>query len=211
MKRFLVLTVALMLVAGVANAQFLFEGENEIGIFTVENPTAENAEDMACYMGAPGQFTIYCVLTNPVNQNLGFAMEAVGGFEFNLGYAAGLFVTPVIHPSATNFMSPPDFFCGANIPVTGGQCTLITLTVGTFTADPAAWYISPVSDPGVQSIPGAIAITDANDNFSISEAYTTAGSGEARDFSAPVFGMFDCADVVPNEDVSWGGVKTLFR
>jgi len=211
MKRFLVLTAALMLIAGAANAQFLFEGENEIGIFTVENPTAEDAQDVACYTGPAGQFMIYCVLTNPVNQLLGTPMSNVGGFEFRLEYPAGLFVTPVIHPSATNFMSPPDFFCGANIPVAGGQCTLITMTIGTFTTDPAAWYITPVSDSAAQSIPGAIAITDADDNFSISEAYTVAGSGEGRDFSAPVFGMFDCADVVPNEDVSWGGVKTLFQ
>ena len=210
MKRFLVLTVALMLVASFANAQFLFEGENEIGMFMVENPTAESAQDDACYMGSPGQFTAYVVLTNPVNQNLGTPMANVGGFEFNLGYAAGLFVTPVLHPSATNFMSPPDFFCGSNIPVVGGQCTLITLTIGTFTADPAPWYIAPVSDPAVQSIPGSIAITDADDNFSLSEAYNTTGSVDDI-WDVPVFGMFECSGVVPNEDVSWGGVKTLYQ
>ncbi len=43
MKRFFVLFAMLMLLASVAHAQYLFEGENEIGIFTVENPTAENA------------------------------------------------------------------------------------------------------------------------------------------------------------------------
>ena len=204
MKRFFVLFVALMLIAGVANAQFLFEGDNEIGIFTVADPTAENAEEMACYMGSPGQFMIYCVLTNPVNQNLGTAMDNVGGFEFRMEYPAGLFVTPTLHPSATNFMSPPDFFCGSNVPVTGGQCTLITLTIGTFTTDPASWYLTPVSDPSSQSIPGAMAMTDANDNFSISQAFPVSGS-----FEDPVFGMWAC--VVPNEDVSWGSVKSLFQ
>jgi hypothetical protein len=210
MKRFFVLTATLMLIAGVANAQFLFEGENEIGVFTTATPTAENAEEMACYSGGPGQFTVYCVLTNPVNQNTGTPMANVGGFEFNLSFPAGLFVTPVIHPSATNFMSPPDFFCGANIPVVGGQCTLITITLGAFTTDPGAVFIAPVSDAAAQSIPGAIAITDANDNFSLSEAYTVAGSGEGRDFSLPVMGLFDCV-AVPNEGVSWGEVKTLFQ
>jgi hypothetical protein len=210
MKRFFVLIATLMLVAGVADAQFLFEGDNEIGVYMVANPTAENAEDQACYTGPPGQWMVYCVLTNPVNQNTGTPMANVGGFEFNLSFPAGLFVTPVIHPSATNFMSPPDFFCGANIPVVNGQCTLITVTLGAFTATPGAVFIGPVSDPGAQSIPGAIAITDANDNFSISEAYTVAGSGADRDFSAPVMGLFDCV-AVPNEDVSWGEVKTLFQ
>jgi hypothetical protein len=138
MKRFFVLFAMLTLVAGTAIAQppYLFEGENEIGLFVVENPTAESAQDDACYDVAPGQFMIYCVLTNPVNQNLGTPMANVGGFEFNISWPAGLFVTPTIHPSATNFASAPDFFCGANIPVVGGQCTLITITVGTFTADP---------------------------------------------------------------------------
>ena len=211
MKRFFVLFAMLMLVANVATAQFLFEGENEIGIFTVENPTAEDAQDMACYTGPAGQFTIYCVLTNPVNQLLGTPMENVGGFEFNLGWPAGIFVTPTIHPSATNFQTPPDFLCGSNIPVVGGQVTLITITVGTFTADPAPWFLGPVSDPTVQSIPGAMAITDANDNFSLAEAYSTAGSGAERDFSLPVFAMWDCANVVDNEDVSFGGVKALFQ
>ena len=210
MKRFFVLFTALMLVAGVANAQMLFDGENEIGIFMVENPTAEDAQDMACYMGSPGQFMCYAVLTNPVNQNLGTDMANVGGFEFQMVFPAGLFVTPVLHPSATNFMSPPDFFCGANIPVVGGQCTLMTITVGTFTADPAMWFITPVSAPTVQSITGSIAGTDADDNFSLSEAYNTTGSVDDI-WDVPVFGMFECGQVVPNEDVSWGSVKTLFQ
>ena len=210
MKRFFVLFTALMLVAGVANAQYLFEGNNEIGMFTVENPTAENAQEMSCFMGGPGQSTAYVVLTSPVNQNNGLMMANVGGFEFQLVYPAGPFVTAVIHPSATNFMSPPDFFCGANIPVVGGQCTLITLTIGVFTTDPIPWLITPVSDPTVQSIPGSIAITDADDNFSLSEAYNTTGSVDGI-WDVPVFGMFECAGVVPNEDVSWGSVKTLFQ
>ena len=208
MKRFFVLFATLMLVAGIAQAQppYLFDADNEIGIFMVENPTAEDAQDMACYTGGPGQFTAYVVLTNPVNQNLRTPIAIVGGFEFQMVRPAGLFVTPTLHESATNFMGDPDYFCGAAVPVVGGQCTLITLTIGTFTTDPAAWYLTPISDTGAQSIPGHMAITDAEDGFSLSEAYPTSG-----DFGVPVFGMFDCLGVVPNEDVSWGGVKTLFR
>ena len=211
MKRFFVLFVMLMLVASVANAQYLFEYANEIGIFAVENPTAESAQDDACYTGPAGQFTIYCVLTNPVNTLANRPMINVGGFEFGIGWPAGIFVTPTIHPSATNFQTPPDFLCGANIPVVGGQCTLITITVGTFSDDPGAWYLGPISDPGVQTIPGAMAITDYDDNFSLAEAFSTAGSSGDRDFSAPVFSMWDCGVVVPNQDVSFGGVKALFN
>lgn len=208
MKRSFFLLAALVLMAAVANAQppYFGENDNEIGIFLVENPTDEDAQEQACYMGSPGQFIAYVVLTNPVNQNSGDPINVLGGFEFQLIWPSGLFVTPVLHPSATNFMSPPDFFCGANIPITGGQCTLITLTIGTFTADPASWFIAPISDEGSQTIPGSIAITDAMDGFSVSEAYPVSG-----DFGVPVFGMFDCGGVVPNENTSWGSVKALFK
>ena len=204
MKKFLFILAA-MLIATTAMA------ENEIGIYVVENPTPERAAEDACYSGPPGQFIVYCVLTDPVNQIEGTPMDNVGGFEFQMVWPTGIFVTPAIHPSATNFQTPPDFLCGANIPVVGGQCTLITITVGTFSDDPAPWFLGPVSDPIVQSIPGAMAITDANDNFSLAEAYSTAGSGAERDFSLPVFAMWDCANVVDNEDVSFGGVKALFQ
>ena len=197
MNKFLFILAA-MLIATAAIA------ENEIGMYMVENPTPESAEEDACYSGAPGQFTAYVVLTGPVNDGLGTPIENVGGFEFQLIWPAGPFVTPAIHPSATNFMTAPDFFCGANIPVVGGQCTLITVTIGVFTADPVLWSLAPVSDENAQSIPGAIAITDADDNFEISQAYPVSG-----DFSEPIFGMWTC--VVPNDDVSFGGVKALFQ
>jgi len=179
-------------------------GANEIGIYLIENPTPENAEEEACYSGPAGQFSAFVVLDNPWNFNTDSAITLVGGFEFRIEWAAGLFVTPVIHPSATNFQTPPDFYCGASIPVVGAQCTLINLTIGTFTTDPALWFLSPVSNTGSQSIPGAIAITDGNDAFSISQAFPVSG-----DFAEPVFGMFTC--VVANEDVTWGSVKSMFQ
>jgi hypothetical protein len=207
-KKLLTLIVGLVMMSSlaVANAQPPNFGDSEIGIFVVTNPADENAQEQACYMGPPGQFTAYVVLTNPVNQHNGNPMAQVGGFEFRLVYPSGTFVTPTLHPSATNFMSPPDFLCGAQIPVVGGQCTLITLTIVTFSADPIHWYIHPISDAGSQSIPGSIAISDALDDFSLSEAYVVSG-----DFTVPVFGMYDCGDVVPNENTSWGGIKSLYR
>jgi len=189
-----------------AQPPYLFEGVNEIGIFMVENPTAESAQDDACYMGSPGQFTAYCVLTNPQNTNLGTPITTLGGFEFRLVYPPGLIVTPTIHPSARNFMAPPDFFCGAAIQVVGVQCTLVTLTIDTFTADPAALYLAPVSYIGIPVIHDTISVSDFDDNYSISQAFPT-----TYDFDVPVFGIFDCADVVPTEEANWGSVKAMFR
>ena len=214
MKRFFVLMLMMVATVAVAQPPYLFDANNEIGMFMVETPTAESAQDDACYMGGPGQLTAYVVLTSPYSEFLGAPIDAVGGFEFRLEPGiAGLFVTPTIHPSATNFMTPPDYFCGANVPVTGGQCTLITVTIGTFTTDPAPWFLTPISDAAAQSIPGGIAITDANDAFRLQQAYPTTGGGAdgMGEFDVPVFAMFDCLDVVPNEDHTWGDVKTMFQ
>lgn len=204
MKKLLFILAA-MLIATTALAQ------NEVGIYVVDDPSDTTAEEDACYMGPVGEFEIYCVLTDPFNENTNSSITQLGGFEFRVEWPADIFVTPVIDVSATNFQTPPDFLCGANIPVVGGQCTLITITVGTFSDDPGAWYLGPISDPGVQTIPGAMAITDYDDNFSLAEAFSTAGSSGDRDFSAPVFSMWDCGVVVPNQDVSFGGVKALFN
>ena len=75
----------------------------------------------------------------------------------------------------------PDFFCGANAPVSdigGGVMgvTVITLTIGVFTADPVEWFIVPGSDPSAHSIPGGLAITDADDVFRLNPLYPSSGS-----------------------------------
>ena len=98
MKKFLFILAA-MLIATAAMA------ENEIGIYVVENPTEASAAEDACYSGPAGQFVVYCVLTDPVNQILDRPMDNVGGFEFRMDWPVGIFVTPTIHPSATNFQS----------------------------------------------------------------------------------------------------------
>ena len=197
MKKLLFILAA-MLIATTALAQ------NEVGIYVVDNPSDTTAEEDACYMGPVGEFEIYCVLTDPFNENTNSSITPLGGFEFRVEWPADIFVTPVIDVSATNFQTPPDFLCGADIRVQRGMCTMITFTVAAMTMDPALWYITPISDPEVQTIPGGICVTDANDSFSISEAMPVSGS-----FTRPVFGMWFC--VVDNEDVSFGDVKSLFR
>ena len=82
------------------------------------------------------------------------------------------------------------------------RVTLVSMTLATFTETEGLIYLAPVD--GVPSIPGALAITDAGDNFVLSEAYTSSG-----DFANPVFGLR--LPVVPTEDAAWGDVKSLFR
>lgn len=205
MKRFLVLFALMALCVGVANAQpFIFEHYNEIGIYTSPTPTADNAEALACYQGAPGQIAAYVVLTNPRNEHTGELISSVGGFEFKLVVPANVFLLGVtLPPLTTNFATSPEFLCGANIPVVDGRARLLTLNLGEFSMTPSQLFITPVV-AAPQSVPGNIAITDYNDDFTISVAHPVSGG-----FDLPVFGLWSC--VVPTEDASWGEVKSLFR
>jgi hypothetical protein len=195
MKKLLIaLTLLCMVVGGSALAR------NEIGIYTTPDADPLNAS----YEGAPGQFTAYVVLTEPWNDNTGTPIDVVGGFEFRLELPANVFLLAgVFPPATTNFATAPEYLCGSNIPVVNGLATLITLTLGEFSAVPGQIFISPVV-VAPASVPGNIAITDFNDDFSISVATPSSG-----DFAEPIFGIY--MGVVPTEDASWGEVKTLFR
>lgn len=205
MKRFLVLFAVMMLCAGAANAQFIYEHNNEIGIYTTPNPTAENAQQMATYSGAPGAgIMAYVVLTNPFNTNTNTPITSVGGFEFRIVLPANVFLLgATLPPQTTNFASSPDFLCGSNAPVVASHVTLLTLMLGEFSGAPSLVYLTPVQN-APQSVPGEMAITDYNDDFRISTAFPSSG-----DYGLPVFGLW--TSPVPTEDAAWGDVKSLFR
>jgi hypothetical protein len=199
------------LCVGVANAQYLYENDNEIGMYMTADPTADNAQDMAQYSGTPGTFTAYIVLTHPMNLHYGdpssterMPISAVGGFEFNLTAPASAYVlSATLPPLTTNFATPPDYLCGSNTPVINDHCTLLTLNIGAFTGTPDFFYLSPVKGLA-QSIPNSMAITDYNDYFRLNPAFPVTG-----DYNVPVFGLWQT--VVPTDDAAWGEVKSLYR
>lgn len=182
-------------------------GENNIGMYTTETP-APGGEDAEAQLIAPtfGQYSIYVVLTRPWNFNTGGPIANVGGYEFEMsdlppGWSFAGFVFP---PNTTDFNgNDQQFFVSGQIPVTGESALLVEIQIGTFDATPEAGHIwiAPYFAP---SIPGAMAVTDFDDGFSISEAFPSSG-----DYGLPVFGIN--AAVVPSEDASWGGVKSMFK
>ena len=205
MRKMLFALTALAALALLAPNTIVAQGaNNQVGIYTTETPDLADLTASARGDFPAGQFTIYAVVTNPYNVILDQPITNLGGFEFRIEWPAAWFITAVVHPSATNFQTPPDFLCGSNRPVVGGQCTVISVECGTFDTNPEFFYLTPISDPIKQTIKGGIALTDYDDNFSLAQMYTASG-----DFAQPVFGFH--ADVVPNEDESWGGVKALFR
>ena len=214
MKRFLVLTALMAVCASVAFAQapYLYENDNEIGIYMVENPTADNAQDMAMYTGAlPGMFTCYVVCTHPVNMHYGAPgstvrnpITLIGGMEFRINLPTGLFIQEaVMPPNSINFATPPEWLAGVEAPVVDDHCTLLRLTLATFSTAPGYIYLSPVQ-VAPQSIPGSMSITDYLDDFRLNPAYPVSGS-----YDLPVFGVLE--SVVPTEDASWSDVKSLYR
>ena len=204
MRKMLFALAALAALALLAPNSGVAQGAaNQIGIYTTQTPDFDNITDLDTTVNGAGSHTAYVILSYPHNDNTDTDINAVGGFEFQLDWGS-LFVTPTLHSSATNFMNSPDFYCGSNVPVSNGMAVLMTLAIGSFSEDPVSIYMMPVSDAQAQSIPGAIALTDFDDNYSISQAFPSSG-----DFADAVFGFN--TSVVPNEDANWGDVKNLYR
>ncbi len=207
MTRMLVLALAalaLVLPQG-ARAQ---ESYSNIGLYMAQDAD----QSTTSYNGAPGVFTAYAVLTDPRNihtgapdSNIESDIYNVGGFEFKIVLPASVFLlSGTLPPGAINFLTPPNYLVGCNIPVTQypdvRAATLVTFTFGAFVQNPDYIYVSPVDD--YPSIPGLMAITDYADDFRLNPAYPASG-----DFAAPVFGLWN--DVGPFPDGWTVGVAAL--
>lgn len=201
----IVMTMVIVAVLGTNVAQGQPQPRNEIGIYTVPDPSLANIPNECRYDGPPGNVRLYIVLTNPFNEKTGLPITRVGGYEFGLELTGGM-VTFNDHqgPNSYNFLASGDYSCSANLPVIDGKVVLIEIGVGTFDATPFVIYLSPVSRVAAQSFPGGIAIADADDNYHLEQAYPMSG-----DLALPVFGFW--TGVVDGEDESWGRLKALYR
>lgn len=204
MKRFLVAFAVTALFAGAATAQIVGEHANEIGLYITQTPTV--LEDTQLSITGFGLYNVYMVLTNPVDEGSGDPIATVGGFEMTVVLPASVQFNGVSYPAGVLDLNsdPEHFYCSGAIPVAGGYCTLATLTLLNFgDLTPGGIMMIPY-DAGAQSIPGHMAITDADNNFVLSTAFPVSGS-----YDDPVMGIN--MEVVPTEDVRWGDVKSLFK
>ena len=176
--------------------------ENAIGLYTDVPSDLDEARRLNFYEGDPGTFQVYVVLTQPYNENTGRPIDRIGGFEFRLELPSTIYLLDAVLPNnSANYMSPPDFFVGTSLPVSGDMGTLGTLTLGEFTGGGGEIFLAPVSR--AQSIPGEMAVADFDDEFSLSRAVPASG-----DFAFPVFCVF-CQQYA--EGRTWGDVKSLYR
>jgi hypothetical protein len=163
--------------------------DNAIGLYTEVPSDFDEARRLNFYEGDPGTFQVYVVMTRPYN-------------EFRLELPSTIYLLDAVLPSnSANYMSPPDFFVGTNVPVSSDMGTLGTLTLGEFTGGGGEIFLAPVSR--AQSIPGEMAVADFDDDFSLSRAVPASG-----DFGFPVFCVF-CQQYA--EGRTWGDVKSLYR
>lgn len=208
MRRSITIILVILLAAS-AWAQY---PDNRIGLVVDEGegPSPWNAILNAW---SPGTYTIYLVCYDPVNENTGNPITTLGGFEcyIDLADPAWFFHEIVLPPNIIDF-APADnsFFCAGLFPVVPAPFTgadsytpLATITIGTWAVPgPSGVYIAPYNV--LPSIPGHMAITDANDEYSLSKAYPTTGT-----YEVPVLGINMTTS--PEEDTSWSDVKALYR
>jgi len=205
MRSLTLILAALAAVSAAPTFAGLADLENAIGLYVDVPSDVDGAFRLAYYEGDPGTFEVYVVLTNPYNENTGRPINLVGGIEFQLVMPSNVYLLDAVFPgNSFNFLSPPEFFVNfaSGVPVYGDIGTITTLTLGEFMGTGGEIFLAPVSQVS-PSIPGALAVADYDDDFSLSEAVPSSGN-----FDFPVFCVF-CQQNA--EDRTWGDVKSLYH
>jgi hypothetical protein len=205
MKRFFVTLALISLVAGYAVAadpDFCYY-PNEIGLYVTESPASM---DDAMTPTTFGLVQVYLVISNPYNTNRMQPIANMGGYECTLDFpgAWGIFGDVTLPPNTLNLSQAgfPEFYVAGTFPTSGGCfTTLASFQLANFTTESGPIFMTPVGAP---SIAGSIAITDADYDFELLEAFPISG-----DLALPIFGIG--LSVVDNDDVSLGDVKALYR
>ncbi len=173
-------------------------GSNNIGVYL--DATAESH----CGYGT-GQIACYLIGT-------GLETATVGGFELKLTVTGPAFgpLNQIYPPDAINLANRPSEYVvgfGTPVPAGSGLVTFMTfdlLVTNDLTA--TELFIEPIYFP---SIAGSGAYLDGADYNIILPLFNATGD-PLTGATVPVMTVNgDC--VVPAEDASWGGVKSLFR
>ncbi|HPF70143.1 MAG TPA: hypothetical protein PLQ13_05680, partial [Candidatus Krumholzibacteria bacterium] len=161
---------------------------------------------------------IFLVAYNVWNDSLAAPITNIGGFEGKLVLPPEVLMLGVeMSPASINFKPLPEFVVGTNIPVDDEQTTLavITVLVPEYVGDTLYARLTPVH-VAYQSIPGRLAITDANDGFRLMAVDPYGAGGLAEDYTEPMLYFGDphgqgAPCVVGDVEKSWGTLKALYR
>lgn len=204
---------ALLVVLLAAPTLVLAAHENNIGLYVTPTPSGTpgtlDPDEASIVVSGPMEFTIYLVCTKPWNFTLDRPIQTVGGFDcyMSLPPITGAVDVELYGYAVDLDDSPEGFFASGLFPATAGteisSVLLATIRIHALTAPPSSWiHLTPY--PDIQTIPGAISVTDADDDFSPHTAFPSSG-----DYGLPIFGIN--TGVVPTEDATWSELKALYR
>ena len=154
---------------------------------------------------AGGPQPAYLCLTNP--SYLGADGEAVSGWECNLEITEGVFILEVDISNGVNVGTPPDFIVGLVTPLPWSPViVLATAQIGVFTLNPINFTLHPASPSSFDPpSPGYAAGDDPG--LLIPLGYSAGGEVVCAGINDP-----ECeSTVVPTEDATWGGVKSMYK
>ena len=206
--RTLLLFCILLGLAGAAGAQ-INQPHNELGLYTVPDP--DGCATAQVDVAAGITFTCYLVLTNPWNEALDRPVANVGGFEFRLGIPSDVYlISDDLPPCPTCFVTPPDYIWPASVPVMDGCCSLVAFHLMSVTDEPRFLSLGPIQD-SAQSIPGQMAFTDQDDQYSLQAMRPISGSPDVPVFAVNWDGDLSFCETVPDAGMSFGAFKALYR
>lgn len=211
MIRVISLLFVLLPAAG-ASAQ-INHPHNEFGLFAVPDP--DGCATAQIDVSAGSIFTAYLVLTSPWNDQLDRPVATIGGLEFRFVMPDGVALLGLVWPPFTEASPSPDgnaieYLVGMRAPVTGDSVVLATCTLLLETGGSGFFYLRPVSNAPA-SIPGSMAFTDYDDDFALLAMYPVSGSPDVPVFAVNWQGDLSFCETVPDEVISFGAVKSLYR
>lgn len=211
MRKLLVILAVFALLAATAQAQYPYFGvyPNEIGLYNTPTPTGADSE---CYIDAPsgaGGYPMYLVISNAIDETTGEPITNIGGYELSMTYPPGWFIQVTYPCGITGTPEDPPFFVSCPIPVTGMFTVLADVVVASWGGGASGGiYLSPFAE-GTPSIPGHMAIANADNSNALSRAYPASGGYEY--FVTGINIIHGGMRPVPTEETSWGAIKAAFR
>ncbi|MCP4573516.1 MAG: hypothetical protein GY838_14255 [bacterium] len=210
MKTAMIVLAVIVLLAPAAQAQRAYCGlPNTIGLYTTPTPTGGN--DLCVVQSSPGaaSFQLYLLICNPTDETTGLPITNLGGYELGVFPTEGWFLE-FTYPANTILFSqgPPNIRIAGLIPITGDFTVLAEVTLRSWDGTMGAIYMNQIDD-GSPTIPGHMAITNADNEFIPSRAYPVLA--EDLDDGSVFFINWGGCMPLPAAESSWGAVKAMYR
>jgi hypothetical protein len=177
---------------------------NEIGLYT---DLSADLSSTSIIVEPNVPFNVYLIVTNPVREEQNPSeIDWVNGCIYRMPIiGSGLYeLANIPNGEGIRFLNPQDFTVGFSdpVPVPENRAVLIvTFTFMTVDYDPKLFFLQPAES---FAYPNKVLTILPYPGTRVQDVYPVSG-----DYELPVFGINP--GVVATENVSWGGVKALYR